>query len=117
MGTLSTPRPAIRAIACAFVLATPLAACGDDDGDGSAQTPAATSTPTTQLDTKKVAKAIRASIRDQRDIRAKVTCPEAVVQAKDRNFVCLAKTKDGTTRFAVVQTDDAGNVTYSAEEG
>ncbi|MDO9354368.1 MAG: DUF4333 domain-containing protein [Solirubrobacteraceae bacterium] len=100
--------------AAALIGAATFAGCGDDE-----DTPGATtggSTPTTQLDTTKVERAIKDSIKEQRDIRARVTCPESVLQAKGRDFVCVAKTKDGETNFAVQQTDDNGNVTYAAAQ-
>jgi hypothetical protein len=107
-------RHSLTLIATALIGAATLAGCGDDEDSPGATTGA--TTPTTQLDTSKVAQAIKDSIKDQRDIKAKVTCPESVVQAKGRDFVCVAKTKDGETNFAVQQTDDNGNVTYAAAQ-
>lgn len=113
MGRLSVRMlPAVLAVA----MLGGVASCGDDDeaAGTSGSTPVAQDV---QLDTAKVEKAIKASVKEQRDVTAKVTCPESVRQAKDQNFVCLVKTKAfGTTRFAVVQTDDAGNVQYAAEQ-
>lgn len=91
-----------------------LAGCGSDDK--AAVPPSSPASTPTQLDTVKVAGAIKESIKEQRDIKARVTCPDLVLQAKGRDFVCTAKTKDGTTEFAVQQVDDSGNVTYAAAE-
>lgn len=112
--SLFTRRP-LTLTAALLLSATALAGCGGDDEASTDGTSAAT-TPTTQLDTDKVAQAIKDSIKEQRDIKAKVTCPDSVLQAKGRDFVCTAKTKDGTTEFAVQQTDDSGNVTYAAAQ-
>jgi hypothetical protein len=94
-----------------LVAITTLVGCGKD-------TPSATTPPTAttvvQLDTQTVAGAIKQSIKQQRNIRAHVTCPATVTQQMGNDFVCLAKTKSGTTKFAVQQTDDAGHVTYAA---
>lgn len=86
--------------------------CG---GDGDRQA-APESTRATLLDTARVEREIRRAIRDQRDVTATVSCPREIRQARGVNFVCTARTADGESPFAVVQTDDAGTVTYSAAE-
>lgn len=113
MLSASASRSAV-ALSLPLLLVAALAGCGSDDT--AAESPAPTSSPAVLLDTKTVAGAIKQSIKEQRDIKAKVTCPDSVLQAKGQDFVCLAKTKDGTTKFAVQQTDDAGHVTYAAAE-
>lgn len=113
MLSASAPRTLV-ALSLSLAAVSGLASCGSDDT--AASTPAPTSTPAIQLDTATVAGAIKQSIKDQRDIKAKVTCPDSIVQGKGNDFVCLAKTKDGTTKFAVQQTDDAGHVTYAAAQ-
>ncbi|MEN0014602.1 MAG: DUF4333 domain-containing protein [Solirubrobacteraceae bacterium] len=113
MSSAFAPR-ALATLLISASTALALASCGDDKTGAS--TPAPTTSPTVQLDTKTVAGAIKQSIKDQRDVKAKVTCPDSIVQAKGNDFVCLAKTKDGTTKFAVQQTDDAGHVTYAAAQ-
>jgi len=100
----------VRRLSIAFLLLLPLAGCG-----GSSSSPATTAAAPGTLDTARVARAIEASILGQRHLAATVTCPVVVRQARGANFVCQARTKHGTTTpFAVVQTDDAGHVTYSA---
>ncbi|PTL59745.1 DUF4333 domain-containing protein [Paraconexibacter algicola] len=91
-----------------------LAGCGGDDEAPPATTAAAP--PATLLDTARVEQEIRRSIRRQRDVAATVTCPREVRQARGVNFVCSARTAEGETPFAVVQTDDAGTVTYTAAQ-
>jgi hypothetical protein len=81
-------------------------------GTPAAQTPQAPKL----LDTKRVAAAITTSIRTQRGAKARVSCPTAVKQAKGVNFVCSARSKFGTTVFAVIQNDAVGHVTYTASE-
>jgi uncharacterized protein DUF4333 len=92
----------VRSGACATLLLAGLgvSACGS-------------SSPTI-LNTEKVERAIEASSLAQRGLRATVSCPAGVHQAKGRSFSCTAVVKGDTTRFAVSQLDDAGHVRYAA---
>ena len=87
-----------------------LSGCGGDDGDSTR-----TAAPR-QLDTARVERAIAADIKQQRGVRATVSCPTGIRQSTGVNFVCTAQTADGATPFAVVQKDDAGQVSYTAAE-
>lgn len=99
------------------VLATAvsLAACGGSD-KGTTSTEA----QTRLLDTGKVATAIEASIKQQRDITATATCPTGVAQREGATFECVAryrvagKTARQSATFTVTQGKD-GNVTYVAK--
>lgn len=100
----------------ALLLLLPLLAasgCGDEPAVDPTPT---SSTPAATLDTSRVERAIRKSIKDQRSVAAKVTCPSDIEQAKGVNFVCVVTTDAGQTEFAVLQVDDAGNVTYTARD-
>lgn len=106
---------AVRAGLLATVMAGgALVGCGSSDDGDKTTTGANPAAAARVLDTKKVARAITISVREQRDVSAKVTCPTAVRQAKGVNFVCRAKSKFGITDFAVVQLDNGGRVSYSA---
>lgn len=91
-----------------------LVGCGSSDDGDKSTTGAKPAAAARVLDTKKVARAITISVREQRDVAAKVTCPTTIRQAKGVNFVCRATSKFGNTDFAVVQLDDAGRVSYAA---
>jgi hypothetical protein len=70
------------------------------------------------LNTKRVALAIEASIRSERQLSSKVTCPPAVPQQKGRTFTCVAQTKSHNqhvkTVFTVFQKNDSGKVNYAS---
>jgi hypothetical protein len=83
-----------------------LAACGGDD-----EAKTRTVRPTI-LNTEKVERDIEQSIREQRQLSSRVSCPAGVEQKKDAKFECTATLKKGTNVFTVTQTDDKGNVTY-----
>lgn len=68
----------------------------------------------TILNTEKVERAIEQSALDQRDQRARVSCPSGVHQKKGLKFSCSAVVKESSTRFIVTQLDDAGHVQYEA---
>ena len=68
----------------------------------------------TILDTQKVEFAIEQSIMSQRNQVADVACPSGVHQDEAVEFSCIATVGSQDTRFAVTQTDDAGNVHYEA---
>lgn len=105
--------------------ATLLGACGSSGSSSS------TAAAKTNLNTRRVALAIRESILSERHIHAKVTCPAVVPQQQGKNFVCTAvaftpakkgKTAKGkkaltttTTSFKVTQQNSDGYVTYLAE--
>jgi len=70
-----------------------------------------TSTPVI-LDTVKVERSIEASIRSQRRLQSRVSCPVNIVQKAGVVFDCVATV--GRRRFTVVvtQTDGDGHVVY-----
>lgn len=74
--------------------------------------------PITLLSTVKVEHAIASSIKKQRKVKAKVSCPAQVLQAAGLRFTCVATTRGskkvaaGRYPFKVTETNSAGNVTY-----
>jgi hypothetical protein len=66
------------------------------------------------LDTASVARAIEHSILVQRHLHAHVSCPARIEKKKGLDFVCIARGKFPTTKFAVLQKNDRGGVTYIA---
>ena len=77
-----------------------------------------TQEPITLLDIAKVERRIALSIREQRKVTAKVTCPQQVLQAAGVRFTCMATTRGGRTvkagryPFAVTEVNNSGYVTY-----
>ena len=92
-------------IAIAIVCAV-LAGCGGDD-DKKRSKPVV-------IDPAKVEKGIEKSVRDQRDISAKATCPANVKIKKGSTFKCTAESARQVATFLVTQRDDRGNVSYKA---
>jgi Domain of unknown function (DUF4333) len=66
------------------------------------------------LDTGKIERAIAQSSLAQRGQRAQVSCPSGVPQVKGMKFSCTAVVGSVSTRFVVVEQDDAGHVRYEA---
>lgn len=66
----------------------------------------------TILNTEKVERAIERSSLAQRGIRAQVSCPSGVHQAKGLVFFCTAVVGGASTRFAVTEIDGSGRVRY-----
>jgi Domain of unknown function (DUF4333) len=106
----------------AILLALALGACGSGSDHpttasaaGATSATPATSSATTPLDTKRVERAIVASIKAQRKVTAHVTCPASVPQLKGVQFKCHAQSSIGKATFLVTQTDDQGHVTYVAK--
>ena len=66
------------------------------------------------LNIAKVEHAIETSVRDERHLRATVSCPAEVLQQKGLIFRCSAVIRGGTRRypFVVRETDEAGHVRY-----
>jgi hypothetical protein len=89
------------AIGLVAILGLTLAACGS-------------SGPTKMLNTSKIERAIARSSLEQRGLRAQVSCPKYVEQAKGLNFSCVASLGHVDTNFVVTQTDEAGHVRYEA---
>lgn len=71
--------------------------------------------PTAFLDTRRIELAIEQSVLSQRHVHVKVICPKAVPQRKGHDFHCIATQGRLQTPFAVVQRNNEGYVTYSAE--
>jgi hypothetical protein len=75
-----------------------------------------------KLDTKRVAQAIVDSIKQEKNLKATVSCPPDVPQKKGSSFKCTATTYTTTngkktpvyTAFTVNQINDRGNVYYSS---
>jgi len=87
-------------LAAAFALGG-LTACGGS-----------VSTGKTVLNTEDVERAIEKSIREQRHLDARVTCPVNIEQRKGNDFSCFADVRGKRFEFRVTQTDDDGHVTY-----
>ena len=70
--------------------------------------------PLTILNIAKVEHAIETSVRDERHLRATVSCPAEVLQQKGLIFRCSAVIQGGTRRypFVVREIDEAGHVRY-----
>ncbi|MHB8490670.1 MAG: hypothetical protein ACYDA6_00430 [Solirubrobacteraceae bacterium] len=72
------------------------------------------------LDTRRVAESITAAIRAHHHIRARVRCPDTVIQVKGNNFTCYATGKGGRgrrrhpfrTSFHVEQVNGRGYVLF-----
>jgi hypothetical protein len=100
-----------QVFALAVLSSTLLASCA---GGGGEQAP-------TIIDGEKVERAIERSSLAQRGQHVVVSCPSGVYQQKGRKFTCEATSSRGpiadrvTTRFDVVQLDDAGQVRYRAQ--
>jgi Domain of unknown function (DUF4333) len=112
----AAPRRLLRACAvtgAALACVAALSACGS-----SKSTTTEEATTGAKLNTARVAKSIEESIRTERHIVSKVTCPASVPQEKGRTFVCTAKThvaktgKTLTTPFTVKIETNRGYVTY-----
>jgi hypothetical protein len=91
-----------------------LAGCGSSGSP----TPVRPASPAaiTILDTEKIERAIESSSLAQRGLRAQVSCPAGVHQKKGLEFFCTAVVKGGgSTRFAVTELDDSGQVHYEAQ--
>jgi len=85
----------------AFLGALALAACGSSE-----------SQPV--LDGTKIERAIERSSQAQRGLSPSVTCPDDVAYEKGMTFECIARVGDVETRFAVTQTNAAGQVRFEA---
>jgi len=74
----------------------------------------------TILNTEKVERAIETASLAQRNEHVRVSCPSGVHQKKGLKFSCTATDTRGpvadraSTRFAVVEMDDAGRVRFDA---
>ncbi len=70
--------------------------------------------PLTILNIAKVEHAIATSVRDERRLRAAVSCPAEVLQQKGLVFRCSAVIQGGMRRypFVVREIDEAGHVRY-----
>ena len=89
----------------AFAVGLVLAACGSGSASTSSQF----------LDTAQTRRAIEASILQERNLRATVSCPSEVVREKGIRFDCVATTPNGVkTIFHVVEADSRGYVEYSS---
>jgi hypothetical protein len=70
--------------------------------------------PLLVLNTIKVQRAIRASILEQRHLRAVVRCPAEILQEVGLTFTCRASVNGRSYPFAVSETDGEGHVRYLA---
>lgn len=68
--------------------------------------------PLVALDTRRVQRAIAASIASQRHVRATVRCPMTVLQQAGLRFTCTATVAGRSYPFEVTETDGAGHVRY-----
>jgi hypothetical protein len=76
----------------------------------------------TVLKVSHIVSAIRRSVRAQRGVASKVTCPVQALQRKGLTFACTAvvtagnlRVKPGRYRFKVTEVDSAGHVTFVGE--
>jgi hypothetical protein len=69
-------------------------------------------TPLNILNSQRVAKAIKLAVQQKRHLKASVSCPSLILQAKGLQFRCAATTKKGTGTFLVTETDRKGNVSF-----
>jgi ribosomal protein L13E len=65
-----------------------------------------------ELDMAGVARAITISIRTQRRLAARVSCPAEVLQQKGLVFTCTATVRSRGYPFSVTEVDGAGHVRY-----
>jgi Domain of unknown function (DUF4333) len=92
-------RRAVRSLAAGALMLPALAGCG-------------ASASTSDLDIARVQRAISQSVRSQRGILARVSCPRQVPQRSGALFGCMAQMPGGQTMFAVRQRDSHGDVSY-----
>lgn len=64
------------------------------------------------LNTDRVAQAIEGSIRTQRHLASRVTCPVNIVQQKGVTFYCQAAVRAKNFRVIVTEVDGDGHVTF-----
>lgn len=103
-----------------LAIASFTAACGSSQAPTSTASTATSATTTADataafLDTRRIELAIQQSVLSQRHVHVKVICPKAVPQRKGHDFHCIATQGRLQTPFAVVQRNNEGYVTYSAE--
>ncbi len=109
-------RAAVLATGAALVCAALVSACGSSSSEPTAKT---------NLDTKRVAAAIKQSILTQRNLHATVTCPAVEAQVKGTVFTCTAVTTTPskgktppvttTTPFKVTVQNSKGYATFIGE--
>ncbi len=114
------PSRAASLLAAALAVSLLAAACGSSQPAASSSTPApgaatGAAKPKALLNTHRIELAIEQSVLSQRDVHVKVICPKAIPERKGRDFHCIATEGRVRTPFAVVQRNDEGYVTYSAE--
>jgi hypothetical protein len=113
LDSILSSRRSVLAATGALTLAVAVGACGLSP---KRKKPAPT------LNTKRVAQAIVDSIKQEKNLKATVSCPPNVPQKKGYSFNCTATTYTTTngkktpvyTRFTVNQINDRGNVYYSS---
>jgi hypothetical protein len=81
-----------------ILAAAVLAACGGDDDEKKI------------LDTERIERAIEQSIKEKRNLNARVSCPSGTEQKKGKTFRCTATYRGGSNPFVVTQDDDKGAV-------
>lgn len=68
-----------------------------------------------RLDANKAAGAISEGVKEQLDVDLRVTCPDDVLLAKEREFTCEGEGGDSETiKIKATQVDDEGNITWNA---
>jgi hypothetical protein len=70
------------------------------------------SAPLNVLDSHRIALAITEAVRSKRHLKATVTCPASILQAKGVKFTCRAEIKKGAASFLVTETDSHGHVSF-----
>jgi hypothetical protein len=70
------------------------------------------STPLQTLNYRTVEFAIQEAVRRKKHLRATVSCPKSILQAKGLTFRCTATTKLGTGPFVVTETNSVGHVSF-----
>jgi hypothetical protein len=70
------------------------------------------SAPLNVLNGHRIALAIADAVQGKRHLKATVTCPVSILQAKGLKFKCAAKIKKGVGFFLVTETDAKGHVSF-----
>jgi hypothetical protein len=110
----NVPQQAGRVFTCTAHLDVGTYPVAVTEVDGKGNVRWATSSPLVILDIHRVETAIARSVRHQRHLTARVTCPRQVIQRAGVVFTCTATINGREASFTVTEVDGNGHVRYVA---